>query len=197
VNYLAHTFLAPSSTEEKLGALYADFVRGTLSGLSQQYSALIIRGITQHRKIDQFTDQHSNFLQSRALFSPERRRYSGIMLDVLYDHFLHRYWSDFTDQSKPAFIQEIYELLEKNETSLPSRLATITPHMVANDWLNSYEDIEVIGLVLDRISMRIKRDNALSGGIEEIKRHYEPLEEHFLTFFPQAIEYANHLNKTL
>ncbi len=178
----------------QLGCLSADFVRGTLDELSKRYSASLVTGIAQHRKIDSFTDQHSILLQSRQLFSPARRRYSGIMLDVLYDHFLHRYWSDFTDQPKQPFINSIYLLLEQNAQLLPKKLAEIAPCMIADDWLGSYEDISIVGFVLDRISTRIKRPNALSGGLEEITEYYDQLDQHFCSFFPLVMAYSETLN---
>ncbi len=194
MNYLAHTLLAPRSPQEQLGSLCADFVRGTLKGLSNHYPEAVVKGIAQHRKIDHFTDQHPNVLQSRQLFSQKRRRFSGIILDVLYDHFLHRHWSEYTTQAKQPFIAGIYLLLEQNVQILPKNLATIAPYMISDDWLGSYEDINVIGMVLDRISTRIKRENTLAGGIGEIMEHYEALEHHFCQFFPQVMEYAVALN---
>jgi len=133
--------------------------------------------------------------QSWQLFSSARRRYSGIMLDVLYDHFLSRHWSVYTDQPKRQFIDGIYLLLEQNIQMLPPKLAEIAPGMIANDWLGSYEDIDVIGVVYDRISIRIKRENTMSGGLEEVSAHYAELEQHFLSFFPLVMNYADELNQ--
>ncbi|MCP3669998.1 MAG: DUF479 domain-containing protein [Gammaproteobacteria bacterium] len=194
MNYLAHALLASGHPQELLGSIYADFVRGTLNGLAINYPPLVLKGIGLHRKIDHFTDQHPLNLQGRRLFSPQRRRYSGIVLDVLYDHYLHRHWDIFSDQPKQQFIKHIYDVLEQNAHTHPARLAQIAPHMVADDWLGSYADLEVIGFALDRISGRLKRENSLRGSLEEIRQHYSALERLFLHFFPLAIEYAEGLH---
>ncbi len=194
MNYLAHALLASGPPQELLGSIYADFVRGTLSGLARNYPPLVLKGIGQHRKIDHFTDQHPLTLQSRRLFSPQRRRYSGIILDVLYDHYLHRHWDIFSDQPKRQFIKHIYDVLEQNAHTHPARVAQIAPGMITDDWLGSYADIEIIGFVLDRISGRLKRENSLRGSLEEIRVHYSALEELFLQFFPLVIEYSEGLN---
>ncbi len=117
------------------------------------------------------------------------------MLDVLYDHFLNCHWSDFTDQPKRQFIDGIYLLLEQNAQTLPPKLAEIAPGMIANDWLGSYDDIDVIGMVYDRISKRIKRENTMSGGLKEVSAHYSELEQYFLRFFPLVMNYADELNQ--
>ena len=40
-----------------------------------------------HRKLDSFTDSHPVFLRSRGRISDMNRRYSGVLIDMFYDHF--------------------------------------------------------------------------------------------------------------
>ena len=94
MNYLAHLYLAKDSTELMIGGILGDFVKGTLK---DQYPNEIKQGIELHRKIDTYTDSHVMTRASRRLYSPERRRFAGIIVDLCYDHFLYRHWSTFSD----------------------------------------------------------------------------------------------------
>ena len=85
MNYLAHLFLSDGTPESLIGNLLGDFVKGSIENI---YSLKIIEGIYLHRKIDSFTDSHPIFRSSKRLIGVDRRRFSGIMIDVFYDHFL-------------------------------------------------------------------------------------------------------------
>jgi len=190
MNYLAHLLLAGDLPEHQLGGLIADFVRGRVESLARRYPAPVLQGIIDHRKIDSFTDAHPLFRQSRSRISPARRRVSGIIVDVVYDHFLSVHWERFSDYPRAAFIQSVYRLLEDNCALLPERLRLLAPRMIADDWLGGYRELAMIGRVFDRMSMRIRRSNNLAGALQEVEREYAGLEADFLAFFPQAVTYA-------
>lgn len=108
MNYLAHLYLAERSVEGLLGSLLGDFVKGPLD---DKYPEAIRRGIVLHRSIDSFTDAHPLHLESRNRIGRARRRYAGIIVDVTYDHFLCRYWSDYSDETLESFVARVYEIL--------------------------------------------------------------------------------------
>ena len=78
MNYLAHLLLAEDTEESLLGNFLGDFVKGNIG---TRYSPAIARGILLHRKVDAFTDTHPITKSSRCLFSRQRRRYAGIIID--------------------------------------------------------------------------------------------------------------------
>ncbi|MCG8427337.1 MAG: ACP phosphodiesterase [Chromatiales bacterium] len=176
--------------EHRLGGLIADFVRGRIEMLAQSYPEPVLQGIIEHRKIDSFTDAHPLFLASRARISPSRRRVAGIIVDLAYDHLLSKHWQRFSDEPKAKFIQSVYQLLQDNHALLPERLQSMVPAMIAHDWLGSYEKLATLGLAFDRMSMRMKRTDALIGALGEVEREYEHLEKDFLAFFPEAITFT-------
>ena len=190
MNYLAHLLLAGENPEEKLGALMGDFTRGRLENLARQYSPGIMRGIAVHRRVDVFTDRHSRFIQSRARFSKTRRRYAGIIVDVVYDHFLSRHWRLFSAIDRREFISDIYDLLEQNHHRLPEGLQRASTLMITQDWLGSYHHIDRIGEVYDRMSRRLRRPNTLAGSLEEVREHYPDLERDFAGFFPALVDHT-------
>ena len=115
MNYLAHLYLSEDSPESLLGSIMGDFVKGTIG---DRYPLKIKRGIKLHRKIDTYTDSHPTTRASRSLYSPARRRFAGIIVDLCYDHFLYRHWSEFTDVAIDQFICRIYDILIAHRLSL-------------------------------------------------------------------------------
>lgn len=181
MNYLAHLHLGGDAPAQLLGSLYGDFVKGPLTG---QWPAAIEAAIRLHRRIDVFTDSHPLQLQARARFAAERRRSSGILLDVFFDHCLALHWADYADEPLPHFTGRVYQVL-KAEPRLPERLALIAPRMAAQDWLGSYREFAVLEQVVAGIDRRLSRPGLLAGGLGELERLYQPLSEDFRQFYPE------------
>lgn len=186
MNYLAHLHLGGQRPAQLLGSLYGDFVKGPLPG---RFTPELEAAIQLHRRIDLFTDAHPLIKQSIARFPPERRRFSGIMLDVFFDHCLARDWELYAEQPLDAFTSRVYQVLAA-EPALPERLALIAPRMAAQDWLGSYREFEVLEQVLSGISRRLSRPQGLAGGMQELQALYEPLSADFVEFYPLLQEFA-------
>ncbi len=186
MNYLAHLHLGGQRPGQLLGSLYGDFVKGRLQG---QFDPEVEAAIALHRRIDVFTDRHPLVDIALGRFSETRRRYAGIVLDVFFDHCLARDWTLYADRPLEQFTADVYHVLSR-ERQLPERLAKIAPHMVANDWLGSYREFEVLEQVLRGISRRLTRPEELAGAMAELRRLYEPLSEDFSLFYPQLQNFA-------
>lgn len=194
MNYLAHLYLAEQSREGLLGSLLGDFVKGPLD---DRHTEIVRRGIRLHRAIDSFTDAHPLHLESRNRIGRTRRRYAGIIVDVCYDHFLSRYWSDYSSENLAEFSARVYDVLREHRDDLPDRLQRIAPHMIADDWLGSYADLANVGRALDGIARRIKRSNNLAGALTEIELNYAALDDDFRRFFPALETQAGRILATL
>jgi len=192
MNYLAHLHLGGQRPGQLLGSLYGDFVKGRLQG---QFDPEIEAAIQLHRSIDVFTDSHPLVDIALSRFSLTRRRYAGIVLDVFFDHCLARDWALYADRPLPLFTADVYRALS-SERQLPERLAKIAPHMVANDWLGSYQQFEVLEQVLRGISRRLTRPEELAAAMQELRVLYEPLSEDFSLFYPQLQDFAQNYPAT-
>ncbi|MFI8396938.1 ACP phosphodiesterase [Pseudomonas sp. NPDC078863] len=186
MNYLAHLHLGGPRPGQLLGSLYGDFVKGRLQG---QFDPEVEAAIALHRRIDVFTDRHPLVDIALGRFTETRRRYAGIVLDVFFDHCLARDWMLYADRPLEQFTADVYQVLSR-ERQLPERLAKIAPHMVANDWLGSYREFEVLEQVLRGISRRLTKPEELAGAMQELRRLYEPLSEDFSLFYPQLQDFA-------
>lgn len=189
MNYLAHALLAGPDDDYRLGGLLGDFVKGPLSPAPPQFSAAVVQGLLLHRRIDSFADAHPAFERSRRRVTVERRRYSGIVVDMFYDHFLAVHWARFSTQALESFSAAVYALLARQP--LPDRLARILPTMRKEDWLAAYREPAVVGRALDQIALhRLKRSNTLNGVGSELVECYAQFEGDFLEFFPAAMTFA-------
>jgi acyl carrier protein phosphodiesterase len=186
MNYLAHLHLGGQRPGQLLGSLYGDFVKGRLQG---QFDPEIEAAIQLHRRIDVYTDRHPLVDAALSRFSITRRRYAGIVLDVFFDHCLARDWTLYADQPLELFTSDVYRVLSA-EPQLPERLARIAPHMMANDWLGSYREFEVLEQVLRGISRRLTKPEELAAAMQELRVLYEPLSEDFRLFYPQLQDFA-------
>jgi acyl carrier protein phosphodiesterase len=187
MNFLAHLYLSDGSDDGLLGGLLGDFVKGPLG---ERYPPGIARGIALHRRIDTFTDAHEVVRRSKARVSTPRRRFAGIMVDMFYDHFLARDWTQFSAEPLPAFTRRAYALLAAHRDRLPDRLQRISPYMIQGDWLGSYARVEAVGDSLDGMGRRLKRENGLQDSVEELLRHYDDFAADFHAFMPELIRFA-------
>jgi len=196
MNYLAHIYLAEDTEESLLGNVMGDFVKGHIGG---GLHPEIVKGIRTHRKVDVFTDSHEVFIASRRLISPGRRRFSGIIMDLAFDHLLAKNWSSYSDSDLGALIRKTYDVLLRRKDVLPEKFRLSLPRMIEEDWLGSYRTMEGAGIAIDRISGRLKRrfgrENTLIGAIEEVERNYGELESNFNAFFPELISFVENLRK--
>ena len=190
MNYLAHLYFAEDSPESRVGNLMADFVRGPVD--RQPYDGAVMRGMRSHVAVDRYTDGHEVVRASKALVSPSRRRFAGIIVDVCYDHFLARNWPEFSDEPLSAFIDRTYGSLLEYRGEMPPVLSRVIQHMVKHDWLRGYREASGIARALDGLSMRIRRPNTLAGSVEELEANYGEMEGHFLRFFPDLVRHMAH-----
>jgi acyl carrier protein phosphodiesterase len=185
VNHLAHFHLSDGDNGLIIGALLGDHVKGLLKG---HYPASWEAGIRLHRSIDAFTDRHREIRQAQHLFEPEYRRYSGIMLDVLFDHFLNRHWEKFHHRPLTEFSQQVYQIITSHP--LPESAYQQAANFERYDVLLSYQHWQTIEIVLERIGQRLKRKNPLAQSAEQLQKHYPALEQLFLSFYPQLQAHA-------
>lgn len=186
MNYLAHLHLGGPAPHQLLGSLYGDFVKGPLDG---RWPQGIEAGIRLHRRIDLFTDTHPMVRDARALFPAARRRVSGILLDLFFDHCLARDWTDYAEVPLPTFTGQVYRVLA-DQAALPGALARIAPRMAEQDWLGSYREFDTLAAVVGGMSRRLSRPELLAGGFDELAERYQPLSDHFRRFYPELQRFA-------
>ncbi len=187
MNYLAHLFLSGDSDEVLVGNLIGDFVKGRING---NYPAPIDAGIRLHRQIDSFTEAHPRAVSGRNRFSSERRRFAGIILDVCFDHFLIRHWPTYSKLHLSVFVDEVHRRIQPYGHILNGKLDFFLSRRNMGYLLETNRDLEGVEFVLSRISNRMKKGRVLLNAIGEIEANYDLLEDDFIAFFPDLIEYV-------
>jgi len=191
MNYLAHLYLAEDTPESILGNFLGDFVKGT--GISH-YSDSIKKGIDTHRKVDAFTDLHPLFKQSKRLICDRNRRYAGVIVDIFYDHFLAKNWSEYSHVSLLEFSLKVSRIFKEHNLILPETLRSNVLSLGLEKLLMSYANIEGINKSLQKVSQRSKRETQLESSVDDLINNYEELESNFSKFFPDLVEYTYSLN---
>ncbi len=190
MNYLAHLALAPNSPAARIGNLLGDFVKGTEASLRIKLPDDLVDGIILHRAIDKYTDAHPAFLASKQLLAPERRRYAGVVIDLIYDHFLSIHWDDYYDQPLDDFTQEIYAILDENKEWHLGNLKEGFPIMKSQDWLACYGTMEGITETFRRVSNRSRFTAPIEDTHLDLMKHYKVFEAHFLEIYQDLIAFV-------
>ena len=187
MNFLAHAYLSGNNTELLVGNFIGDFVKG------RQYrdlQATVAQGVLLHRAIDDFTDQHAVVGQSKAKFRKKYRHYSGVIVDMAYDHFLARNWSAYHPKELLLYTEEVYSKLYAHESILPERMKMVLKFMKQDNWLYQYATLEGIHQALLGMSRRTKFDSKMDEAVIDIENHYQDLKREFETFLPAAIKFV-------
>ncbi|GAA0344684.1 ACP phosphodiesterase [Morganella psychrotolerans] len=186
MNFLAHLHLASLANSSLLGNLMADFVRGAPE---DQYSAAVAQGIRLHRRVDTLTDSHPLVREARQLFRPELRRYAPITLDVVWDHFLSRHWSDIVPGIPLTdFTQHVRTVIEPQLAFTPLKFQEMNEFMWPQRWLIRYQEVPYIGQVLAGMARRRPKLAALKETDYDFINNYQSLEDIFFRFYPQMME---------
>lgn len=150
----------------------------------------VAAGIRLHRRIDSWTDVHPVWCQSRERFPSVLRRFAGVAVDMVYDHFLARDFTLWHATPLSEFTRAAYDDIRPFEAHFTPNLARIFPHMVEMDWLASYAELPNVERALERMSTRSPRTAPLADTGAALAGLYTELEADFGEFFPQLREYA-------
>jgi len=183
MNFLAHLYLARDDRDLMLGALLGDFVRGRRQLWS--WPSGIRNGIRLHRKIDRFTDHSRQVKTLQAQFLKPFRRYSGIIIDLAFDHELARSWGQFSEVPLADFDLEVRQVLAEHKDDLPTELTQFMDYADRRGLFEAYRHEEEMLFSLAGVGTRLKRENPLHR-VAEIWPQLKPeVAEAFASFFPE------------
>ncbi|WP_435313356.1 ACP phosphodiesterase [Cellulophaga fucicola] len=187
MNFLAHIYLSFDNDEITIGNFIADSIRGNKF---KHLPKNIQKGITLHRHIDTFTDAHKTVRKSTKKLHENYGHYSGVIVDIFYDHFLAKNWSTYSDTPLDVFVDNFYDLLEDNFPILPDNTKHMMPYMIADNWILSYASLAGISKVLDGMNRRTKNKSKMNFAIIDLKEHYDEFEKEFTSFFEELTTFA-------
>ena len=183
MNFLAHIYLSGHNERVMVGNFIGDFVKGR--NALAHYEREIVLGVELHRSIDQFTDTHKVVSESKNRLRPKYRHYSGVIVDVFYDHFLAKDWPNFHSELLPDFAERTYHTIEKFDPILPQAVKYMLPYMTKGNWLVNYSKVEGIHRALSGMARRTSHESKMDEAMGDLVKHYEEFRKEFYEFFPQ------------
>ena len=187
MNFLAHAYLSGNNEEILFGNFVADAVKG--NGW-QNYPQDIQTGMRLHRLIDVYTDRHPVFKRSLGRIRGSFGKYSGIVVDIYYDHFLAKNWSDYSTTGLADYADHVYKILQDNYETLPERTKRMLPYLVSLNWLVGYANFSELNLVFYGMDGRTGLKSGMKKAVKVLKENYTDLKLDFVEFFPELITYS-------
>jgi acyl carrier protein phosphodiesterase len=195
VNLLAHALLAERSSASRFGNIIADFLRPSDF---ERLPPAIQAGIRQHRKVDAYTDRHPVVQRSIARLSRRWGWFSGILIDVYYDHILATDWNRHASNPLAVFVEEVHSAVRDHAALVPDPARGWIERFVEAGRFMSYAipDGSGIASALEGLSMRIaermpRRAVRLQDALPDLQSAHEDLLADFREFFPLVQEFAS------
>jgi acyl carrier protein phosphodiesterase len=153
-------------------------------------------GVRLHRLIDSFTDNHAVVRGSITRIAEEWNWFSGIIIDIYYDHILARDWARHSAEPLETFAGRCYAALDAGRTVVTAEAAEFLLAFIEDDRLVKYATSKGIEDTLARVSNRIERrmpkhavrlERAMPLLIEKDAR----LAADFHIFYPELVAHAS------
>ncbi len=191
MNFLAHLYLSNEIPDLVVGNFLADAVKGKAI---EDYGQGVKRGILMHRTIDAFTDNHPLVKECTQFLRPSQGKFSPVVMDILFDHFLAKQWHHYHSQKLEDFSESVYQHLQTYQIrfGLPKPMDFVLEMMMKNNWLVNYQFAEGIERSLSGMQQRVNYPNSMSTGFKDMLPHQVQLEKRFYIFFD---ELKNEINQ--
>ncbi|MFK5856494.1 MAG: ACP phosphodiesterase [Bacteroidota bacterium] len=188
MNFLAHTYLSYDNDDIVFGNFVADAIKGKAY---LKYRKDIISGVLLHRSIDVFTDRHPIVKNSKAIVRNNFGKYSGIVVDIYYDHFLARNWANYHNDELSTFSTKVYMILARRFMILPARVKRMLPFLIAQNWLSGYANMNDLQRVFNGMDRRTNNVSGMHKAIKVLEDNYDALFLDFEKFFAELMVYAD------
>jgi len=189
MNWLAHIFISENDIDYRLGNLLADTLKGRAW---QGCSNKLLQGMQMHQAIDAFTDAHDCVRCSKARLG-NSGYLRGVVIDIVYDHLLLKNWELYSRQSLQKFIQNFNHHAKVAVSEFPEHANLFVKQLISSNCLTSYNTIEGVQLAFQRIDRRLSdrlRNRELTSTYSVVvEKQIYNIENDFLSFFPQLIDY--------
>lgn len=187
MNYLAHMYFAGDDPDIIFGNFIADFVKGSDF---KKYDKGIAEGILMHRKLDNLIDTDPLTGEVRRLYFEEYRHYSGIIVDMIFDHILAKNWEKFHAQSLEDFSQNKYQKLKGYIELMPPNARLLFNAMTSQNWFEKYASQKGIHKALHMMSKRHKFPLDLGDSESIYIEHLKFIDNNMLSFYEKALQQA-------
>jgi acyl carrier protein phosphodiesterase len=196
MNYLAHLFLSGTNPEIMIGNLMEDYIKGNIEHPRNNFLSPTMKiGVRLHREIDSLMDSHPTVKKCKELFYENFGKYSPIIMDVLFDHFLLINWDLYTSETFENFRIRTYKTLQQFKEYQPQPMILTIESMVKHDWLKNYEFDWGLERAFINLNTKINQNHVdLRESMPIFKKNYNFINQNFNDFF---VEMKNHCDNFL
>ncbi len=185
MNILAHSLLSEKNEDWLLGNFMAD-------GLSRKhwgkFSEGVQTGLLLHHVIDGYTDAHDLVKYCVSKLRISQNRYAPVVVDVLFDHYLARNFSQFSNESLNDYSAFVYSALQLKQELMTEKKRMMLKYMSAQHWLESYAEWNGFLQALAGMARRTRFPSEMEKAGDDILPFYYELESVFMAFFPMLRE---------
>ncbi len=186
MNFLAHIYLSGTNEQVILGNFIGDWIKGSDY---KKYPADIQKGMLLHRTIDFYTDSHIIVRSGKKRLNTHYHKYSGIIIDIFYDHFLAKEWHKYSLVPLPEFCERVNKILVSQMHFLPQNMQDFVPGFMKNRWLESYATIPGIEHVLKGMVKNTSLPDKTAYAMEILIKYYDDFRDEFYKYFPQLVKH--------
>lgn len=185
MNYFAHLHIASITDTSWVGNLLGDFT----VDVNQLDSDLLI-GWKLHQKVDVMVDQHEASMQFRNMCRAGRRRFSGIVQDIVMDYWLIQYWGQFSHQPLNDFCEMAVAGLVQDKNRSPDRLRDMINSLERDNWLSNLGSLDGVERAIRSIMRRWKYGEYLQPFLDDLPQVIGQAEAPFLDLYPDLLAFV-------
>lgn len=184
MNVLGHLLLSGSDEYHIVGNYIGDHVKGNAY---QKFPTAIQEGILLHRRIDSYTDTHSSTREVRQLLFDSYRHFSGVLVDIIFDHFLALHWTSYSSENLQYFSDKSLGILRKHEQWLVGDALLFLHYLQKYNRLVGYRELDQIDKVLMGMSKKYPLVKEIDKAGILLRQHYAQIEQCFRVFMKDIV----------
>lgn len=184
MNHLGHLVLSPPDSMIRTANLVTDWID---ISLADKFPMDIQQGMSLHRAIDAFTDQHPVVREMNVLLRPILRKYSPVGSDLVIDFLLAHHWYRFHNCSYREFCSDMYSQLLACAPAFPPFISQRIRKIVAYRWLNAKPDSTSWVRTLVNMDKRAQFPSNFVGVHADLLANFSSYRVLFEAFYTDAI----------
>lgn len=191
MNYIAHLHIAQETQTSFAGNLLGDFQWQADPNQEAFYT-----GWQLHQAVDTFVDAHPASADFKNIPRSGRRRFAGIIQDVVMDYWLINHWQTFSSESFNTFAERAVSALVQDKQQCPIRLQHMISSLQDHNWLENLGTYTGVERAIGSIQRRWSQGHHLQPFVDELESVIAQAESPFLELYPQVLRMAESIAQT-
>ncbi|QRV24480.1 ACP phosphodiesterase [Marinomonas foliarum] len=186
MNYFAHLHIASITHTSWVGNLLGDFPVDV-----ESLDTDLWIGWRLHQKVDVMVDKHEASVSFRSIPRKGRRRFAGIVQDIVMDYWLIQYWERFSVIPLNTFCHQALLGLVQDKERCPERLQSMIRSLENENWLANLGTVEGVEKAICSIMRRWRHGEYLADFVEDLDEIIKQAEAPFLRLYPDLLKFVD------